>query len=292
VEKKGHSQRRSCRLIGQPRATQRYEGVARPVDRKLLSRLKRLSQKHPRWGYRKMTKILKGEGWKVNRKKVYRLWVEAGLRVPPRQQRKKRRLGSGENSCIRRRPEYVGHVWSYDFVFDETADGRRLKWLTVLEEFSRFDLALEVERHFTSKEVIEVLDRLFKEYGPPAFIRSDNGPEFIAEAVQKWLEARGVGTLYIEPGSPWENGYVESFNGTLREELLDQEEFGNVLEAKMLAVQWRDDYNHVRPHSSLEELTPAAFMESKKNGFTTGRRSDDLEVPKDLGTPCFTPRLS
>jgi len=239
-----------------------------------------------------MTEILRREGWKVNRKRVYRLWVEAGLRVPPRRRRKKRRTGSGENSCVRRRPEYVRHVWSYDFVFDESADNRRLKWLTVLEEFARFNLALEVDRHFTSKQVIEVLDRLLEEHGPPAFIRSDNGPEFIARAVQKWLADRGVETLYIDPGSPWENGYTESFNGTLRDELLDQEDFGNVLEAKMLAVQWRDDYNHMRPHSSLEGLTPAAFMESKKNGFTRGLRSDDLEVPKGLGTPSLTPRLS
>jgi transposase InsO family protein len=146
--------------------------------------------------------------------------------------------------------------------------------------------------HFTSKEVIEVLDRLFEEHGPPAFIRSDNGPEFIARAVQTWLAERRVATLYIAPGSPWENGYGESFNGTLRDELLDQEEFGNVLEAKMLAVQWRDDYNHVRPHSSLEGLTPAAFMESKENGFTRGRRSDALRVAQDLGTPSFTLRPS
>jgi len=250
-----------------------------------------LSGKHPRWGYRKMTKILKGEGWKANRKKVYRLWVREGLRVP-RRKRKKRRTGSGENSCVRRRPEYVGHMWSYDFVFDETTDGRRLKWLTVLEEFSRFNLGLEVDRYFTSKEVIEVLDRLFQEYGPPAFIRSDNGPEFIAAAVQEWLEKRGVGTLYIEPGSPWENGYTESFNGTLREELLDLEVFGNVLEARLLGIQWRDEYNQIRPHSSLDELTPAAFMKSKTNGLTRGRRSDDLAVPRGLGTPSLTPRLS
>jgi transposase InsO family protein len=238
-----------------------------------------------------MTTILKGEGWEVNRKKVYRLWVQAGLRVP-RRKRKKRRTGSGENSCVRRRPEYVGHVWSYDFVFDETIDGRRLKYLTVLEEFSRFNLGLEVDRHFTSKNVIEVLDRLFAEYGAPAFIRSDNGPEFIAMAVQKWLKERGVGTLYIEPGSPWENGYNESFNGTLRDELLDLEVFGNVLEARLLGIQWRDDYNHVRPHSSLEELTPAAFMKLKKTGFNRGRRNDNLEVTHGLGTPELTPRLS
>jgi transposase InsO family protein len=159
----------------------------------------------------------------------------------------------------------------------------------VLEEFARFNLALEVDRHFTSQEVIEVLERLFEEHGAPEFIRSDNGPEFIARAVQRWLAERGVGTLYIEPGSPWENGYVESFNGTLREELLDQEEFGNVLEARMLAVQWRDDYNHLRPHSSLEGLTPAAFMEAARTDLTTGCRSDDLEVPGDPGTPSFTP---
>jgi transposase InsO family protein len=289
---RGYSQRRACRLIGQPRATQRYEATPREYDKKLIRRMEAIAKEHPRWGYRKVTRILKGEGWKVNRKKVYRLWVQAGLRVPPAKRRKKRRTGSGENGITRHRPEYPGHVWSYDFVFDETADGRRLKWLTVLDEFSRFDLALEVERHFKSRDVIEVLGRLFDEHGAPAFIRSDNGPEFVAHAVQRWLEERGVRTLFIEPGSPWENGYIESFNGTLRDELLNQEEFGSVLEAKMLAVQWRDDYNHLRPHASLEEATPAAYLESQRTDLLRGRRSDDLEVPKGLGTPSLTPEPS
>ena len=238
-----------------------------------------------------MTRILRNEGWQVNRKRVYRLWVEAGLRVP-RKRRKKRRLGSGDNGCVRKRPQYVGHVWSYDFVFDETTDGRRLKWLTVLEEFSRFNLALEVDRHFTNTEVIAVLDRLIVEHGAPAFIRSDNGSEFTAGEIRKWLTTRGVRTLYIEPGSPWENGFNESFNGTLRDELLNREVFGNILEARLLGVQWRDEYNHVRPHSSLDGLTPAAFMNSRKNDLVRDRRSHDLEVPKGLGIPEITPRLS
>ena len=288
MEARGYSQRRACRLIGQPRMTQRYSGAPRVDDEQLGRRLVALARKHPKWGYRTMTTIVQREGWNVNRKKVYRLWVQAGLRVPARRPRKKGRARNGENGCVRRRAEHVGHVWSYDFVFDETSDGRRLKWLSVIDEFSRFNLALDVGRHFKSSDVIDVLDRLFKEYGAPEFIRSDNGPEFVAKAVQRWLAQRGVGTLFIAPGSPWENGYVESFNGTLRAELLDQEEFGNVIEARLLGVQWREEYNHLRPHTSLKGKTPAEFMKSAKNGLAGGDRSNDLEEAQDLGTPSFT----
>jgi transposase InsO family protein len=201
-------------------------------------------------------------------------------------------MGSGANSCSKHRPEYVGHVWSYDFAFDESTDGRRLKCFSVLEEYSRFDLALEVERRFTSRDVIATLDRLFAEHGAPSCIRSDNGPEFIANEIRKWLASRGVRTLYIEPGSPWENGYAESFHSTLRDELLDRELFGNVIEAQLLAAQFRSDYNHVRPHESLGGLTPAEFMERQNNERTTALRKGDLGAPRDLGTPSPAPGLS
>jgi transposase InsO family protein len=179
-------------------------------------------------------------------------------------------------------------VWTYDFIFDESIEGRPLKWFSVLDEKSRFNLALEVERRFQSRDVIAVLERLFEEYGAPDFIRCDNGPEFIARAIKKWLAARGVQTLYIEPGSPWENGYVESFHSTFRDELLDRELFGNLLEAKMLTVQFRDDYNHVRPHDSLADKTPAEYMNMEKTERTRDRRRGDLKEGKGRTTPLLT----
>jgi transposase InsO family protein len=241
----------------------------------------------------------------VNRKRVHRIWQREGLQVPVTR-RKKRRLGHGEHGVVRKRPEHVGHVWSLDFVYDETEDGRQLRWLSVLEEFSRFNLALEVRRSFRSVDVIAVLERLVEEYGFPKFIRCDNGPEFIAKALRKWLEASGVGALYIEPGSPWENGYVESFNGTLRNELLDREVFSNLLEAQLLGVEYRDTYNHERPHSSLADLTPAEFMaqhpregadrvrsaEAAENEAQNRSVTNATEPGIHLGTPEITVGLS
>lgn len=258
-EEKGYSERRACRLIRQPRMTTRYEPVRRERDRALRRRILELAGKHPRYGYRMVTRILRRKGWRVNRKRVHRIWRREGLQVPV-VQHKKRRLGHGGNSVARKRPEYVGHVWGLDFVQDETEDGRQLRWLTVVDEFSRFSLALEVRRSFRSVDVIAVLEELVKKYGFPKHIRCDNGPEFIAKALRRWLKKRGVEVLYIEPGSPWENGYTESFNGTLRNELLDREIFTNLLEAKLLAVEYRGEYNNERPHSSLGDLTPAEYM--------------------------------
>ena len=221
----------------------------------------------------------------MNRKKVYRLWVELGLRVPRKRRRRKHEGRRGENACHIRRAEYVDHVWTYDFAHDTTSDGRTLRWFSVIDECSRVDLALEVERRFPGASVIEVLDRLFSEHGVPAFIRSDHGPEFISKAVRKWLADRGVGTIFVAPGSPWENGYVESFHATLRDELLEREEFGNVLEARLLAAGFRDEYNHVRPHGSLGGQTPMEFRTRAKTGFAGSPRSNDREVPRHLRTP-------
>ena len=210
-----------------------------------------------------------------------------GPRVPARRPRKKGRARNGENGCVRRRAEHVGHVWSYDFVFDETSDGRRLKWLSVIDEFSRFNLALDVGRHFKSSDAIDVLDRLFKEYGAPEFIRSDNGPEFVAKAVRRvaWLK-RGVGTLFIATGRPvgeWLRGELQ------RHAARRAAEPGGVRQrdrgAADSGVQWREEYNHLRPHTSLKGKTPAEFMKSAKNGLAGGDRSDDLEEAQDLGTP-------
>jgi transposase InsO family protein len=196
-----------------------------------------------------------------NAKRVQRLWREEGLKVP-RRQHKRRRLGTSANGCVRKRAEYRNHVWSYDFTMDQTADGRRLKLMPVLDEFTREPLAIEVERSITAAEVIATLARLFRERGTPEFIRSDNGPEFIAKAVREWLAASGVKTLYIEPGSPWENAYVERFNGKLQDELPGRELFASLAEAKVLAEEYRLRYIHERPHSSLGYQTPAEFAGS------------------------------
>ena len=223
--------------------------------------MRSLARKRPRYGYRRIHALLVREGWRVNRKRVHRLWREEGLKVR-RQQRKRRRLGGSENSCTRKRAERKGHVWSYDFTLDQTADGKRLKLMPVVDEFTRECHAIEVERSLTARDVISTLGYLFQVHGEPEYIRSDNGPEFIATAVKQWLAASGVQTLYIEPGSPWQNAYVESFNGKLEDELLGREVFTSLTEAKVLIEQYRLEYNHERPHSSLDYQTPAEFAAS------------------------------
>ena len=252
------SQRRACRVLGQARGTQRYRPAEPGGEKALVKRMKELSARHPRYGYRRVWALLRAEGFEVNQKRVHRLWRREGLKVP-RRQRKKRRLGHSQNSCTRRKAGHPDHVWSYDFVMDETSDGRRLKLLPVVDEFTRECLAIEVERRFTAADVVATLRYLFELRGPPRFVRSDNGPEFVAQAVKAWLKESGCGTLYIEPGSPWENAYVESFNGKLGDELLNREEFATVREAKVLVEDHRLDYNHRRPHSGLGYATPAAF---------------------------------
>jgi transposase InsO family protein len=220
-----------------------------------------LVRRHPRYGYRRIWALLGAEGFKVNRKRVHRLWQREGLKVPVKQH-KKRRLGTSDNGIVRHRASHKDHVWAWDFVHDRTEDGRTLKWLSVVDEYTRECLALEARRSFTSGDVIEVLRELVLIRGRPMHIRSDNGPEFIAKAICSWLESARVKTLYIEPGAPWENGYAESFHGRLRDELLDAELFTCLAEAKMLSMQWRLEYNHRRPHSSLGYVTPAAFAAS------------------------------
>ena len=252
------SERRACKVLRQPRGTQRYRARRPDRDRLLVQRMLQLVGRHPRYGYRRIWALLRSAGFRVNRKRIWRLWRQEGLKVP-RKQRKKRRLGSSANGCVRRRAEHINHVWCYDFVSDQTADGRTLKLLTIEDEFTRECLAIEVERSITSKEVIEVLRYLFEVRGAPAFLRSDNGPEFIAQAIRDWLRELGVGPLYIAPGAPWENAYGESFNSRFRDELLDRELFTSLREAKVVVEDYRLEYNHRRPHSSLGYLTPAAF---------------------------------
>src|SRR4051794_21641226 len=252
------SERRACRALGVPRSSQRYVGAERERDEGLLLRIRALARENPRYGYRRIRAMLVREGRSVNLKRVHRLWRREGLKVP-QVQRKRRRLGQSENGCSRRRSERPNHVWSYDFIHDQTADGRQLKILPVVDEFTRECLTIEVERGLTAEGVVSTLEYLFEIRGEPEHIRSDNGPEFIAEAVKGWLARRGAKTLYIAPGSPWENAYSETFDSRLRDEVLDREVFESLKEAKVLLEDHRLDYNHRRPHSALGYRTPAEF---------------------------------
>jgi len=212
--------------------------------------------RYGRYGYRTITGLLRNEGWRVNHKRIERLWRREGLKVP-RRQPKRRRLWLNDGSCVRLRPAYKDHVWSYDFVLDRTSDGRVIRLLTLIDEHSRECLSIDVGRKLSSEDVLERLTMLFSTRGVPDYIRSDNGSEFTATAVRDWLAKVGVKTLFITPGSPWENGYIESFNGKLRDQLLNVELFDTLLEAKVLIERWRDHYNTVRPHSSLGYRPPA-----------------------------------
>lgn len=227
----------------------------------LTARIIELATKYGRYGYRRITALLKQEGWHINHKRVERIWGREGLKVP-RQQPKRGRLWLNDGSCVRLRPTHRNHVWSYDIVMSRTHDGRALRVLTVMDEYSRESLAIKIGRKLTSQDVIEQLADLFIINGIPEHIRSDNGPEFTASAVREWLEVLAVKTLFIEPGSPWENGYIESFNGKLRDELLNREIFTTLFEAKVLIENWRREYNEIRPHSALgyKPPTPVAIM--------------------------------
>jgi putative transposase len=256
------SQRRACRILDQPRSTQRYQRRPNEQERRLVKRMHELVRRHPRYGYRRIWALLRQEGWPINRKRVHRLWRREGLKVPQKQ-RKKRRLGVSANSIIRRQAEHKDHVWCWDFIHDTDERGRPLKWLSIVDEFTRECLALEVARSITAADVIDVLAELFIIRGVPKHVRSDNGPEFIARAIRSYLAKAGVQTLYIAPGSPWENGYVESFHGRLRDELLNAELFSDVREARALADRWRNEYNHRRPHSALGYVPPARFAATR-----------------------------
>jgi putative transposase len=253
------SERRACRVLDQPRGTHRYR-ARRPADeQQVLSAMRRLARRRPRFGSPRIHELLIAAGWSVNDKRVHRLWKQEHMQVPRKQHRRRRLPGSSENGCIRHRAERINHVWSYDFVVDRTEDGRQLKCLVVIDEYTRECLAIEVARSFTAHDVVGVLQYLFAVRGRPAHLRSDNGPEFVAQAVRRWLAQADVNTLFIAKGSPWENGYVESFNGKLRDELLNRELFLSLEEARWVTDRWRLDYNHHRPHSALDYKTPAAF---------------------------------
>lgn len=258
MERHSMSERHACRLTGQHRSTQRLGAVTPADEPQLLRDMRRISRKHPRFGHRRVHSLLIRDGWRVNRKRVHRLWQREAMQVP-RKRIKRRSLGDSGNSCIRHRAEFKDHVWSYDFLFDRTEDGRQLKLLTVVDEFTRESLAVHVARSIKGTDVVEILAGIMAQRGTPCHIRSDNGPEFVATAVVSWLRELGTATLFVEPGAPWENGYIESFNGRLRDELLNGELFTGLAEARYLVEAWRIEYNAVRPHSALDYRTPLEF---------------------------------
>ena len=252
----GMSERHACWLLGQWRGTQRYEPVHRLDEDELTQAIIALAANYGRYGYRRITALLRRAGWQVGKDRVQRIWRREGLKVPQKH-RPRRRLWLNDGSCIRLRPERRNHVWSYDFVSARTHDGRTLRLLTLLDEYTRECLAIRVERRMGSLEVIETLSEVMLWRGVPEHIRSDNGPEFVAQKLRQWLGNLGTGTLYIEPGSPWENGYCESFNGKLRDECLNGEIFYSLQEAQIVMEQWREEYNTRRPHSALDYRPPA-----------------------------------
>ena len=250
------TERRACLVLGQHRSTQRKVPQGRADEGKLVADMIELTRQYGRYGYRRIAALLRDAGWHVNDKRVERLWRREGVKVPMKQP-KKSRLWLNDGSCVRLRPEHRDHVWSYDFVHHRTEDGRAFRTLNIIDEFSRECLAIKVKRRLNSTDVIDVLTDLFILRGIPAYIRSDNGPEFVAQAVRDWIKAVGSQTAFIEPGSPWENGYCESFNGRFRDELLNGEVFYSLKEAKIIIEQWRKHYNTKRPHSALGYRPPA-----------------------------------
>ena len=292
------SERRACKALGQPRSTQRYKPRQPEKDRALIEAMREIVARRPRFGHPRVYNELLTEGWAVGSERVHRLWKQEGMQVPRRQRKRRRLRGSGgsHNSCVRHKPLRRNHVWGYDFVTERTEDGRQLKLLVVLDEFTRECLAIEVARSFNANEVKLVLQYLFAVRGAPEHIRSDNGPEFVAKDIQRWLGQAEVGTLYIEKASPWENGYVESFNGKLRDELLNSELFLSLAEARYVIDEWRLDYNHRRPHSSLNWQTPADYAAGLKHAdgvFPSAEQADPPvgASPLPPAQPASTPPI-
>ena len=255
------SERRACRALQQPRSTQRYKKEVPDDEEILREKVIEMASQYGRYGYRRVTALLRNQGWIVNHKRVERIWREEGLKVPQKQP-KRARLWLTDGSVVRLRPAFPKHVWSYDFMHDRTHNGVAYRILNIIDEYTRECLAVKVARSLTHKEVLEVLTDLFLERGVPVHIRSDNGSEFTAKKVREYLSELEIKPLFIEPGSPWENGYIESFNGKMRDELLAGEIFYSIIEAQVIIEQWRWHYNKIRPHSSLgyKPPTPAAFI--------------------------------
>jgi len=259
-EQFGVTERRACRVVGQPRSTERLPPPV-PSDDELALRafLRDFSRRRPRWGWRRAARAAKDAGWRVNAKRVHRLWIAEGLRVPYRKRKRPLRgIGVAVGAFC---PIAPNVVWAMDFAFDQTSDGRMLKILNVIDEFTREALATEVERSIDADGVVSVLERLAAERGAPVYVRFDHGPEFIAYAVADWCRFNGTGTAFIDPGSPWQNAWIESFNGRMRDEHLNGQQFDSLLEAQVLTEDWRIDYNRNRPHSAHGWRTPVEFVE-------------------------------
>jgi putative transposase len=249
------SERRTCKTVGMARSTCQYKTAAEGNDQDLRLALIRLAKRYGRYGYRKIARLLQVEGWRVNHKRVERLWREEGLQLPHRHKRRKR-LYHKDSSVIRLRPQYPNHIWSVDFVHDRLSNGHPYRMLTVLDEYTREALCVEVRTRMGAADVLEALYPLLLRHGKPAYIRSDNGKEFTAKALQDWLRQAGIMPIQIYPGSPWENGYNERFNGTLRREVLNAEWFSTTSQAKAVIGKWLRQYNHVRPHQALNMRAP------------------------------------
>jgi len=259
----GIAERRRCQVLGQPRSSQRYAAHVRDDAVTLTKAIVQLARRYGRYGYRWITALLQAEGWRANHKRMERIWRQEGLKVPKKQP-KRSRLWLNDRSCLRLRPQHRNHVWAYDFVATRTHDGRPLRLLTVVDEYTRECLAIEVARSLRADAVLARLTDLFCHHGRPEYICSDNAPKFIAKVVRQWFSQVHVGTLFIEPGSPWENGYNESFNGKFRDELLNGEFFYTLREAQVLIEWWRDHYNRIRPHSALGYKLPAPETRNPK----------------------------
>ena len=280
------SERRVCRVLGQHRSTQRRTPSGRDDEERLTADIVELARQYGRYGYRKIAELLRSTaGWVVNDKRVERIWRREGLKVPAKQP-KRGRLWLNDGSCIRLRAERPNHVWSYDFVEDRTHEGRKYRMLNIVDEFTHECLAIRIARKLKSADVIDVLSDLFILRGVPGHVRSDNGPEFVAKAVQEWIATVGAKTAYIAPGSPWENGFIESFNARLRDELLDGELFYSLKEARIVIESWRRHYNTVRPHESLGYKPPAPEV------FVPKIAARSAPQPRPAAPPALVPRPS
>jgi putative transposase len=275
------SERRACQLLGRSRSTLRYRAASRQGDLPLLKAIKQLARKHPRWGYRRIHALLEGKGWTVNLKRVRRLWRESNLQRPVRRRRQDKlgpKRGSSKNSCANRPALFKNDVWSYDFVADRTACGQPLRWLTLVDEYTKECLALHVAVSVTGQDVRSVLARVIGRRGAPRSIRSDNGSEFVCEALTGWLPSKGAEPIPVAPGSPWENGVSESFNSRLRDEFLEREEFEDARDAREKGGWFRREYNTVRPHSALAYKTPKQFSDECDAGLHGQPPKDESAV--------------
>jgi transposase InsO family protein len=266
------SERRACKVVGQNRSTQRYEGVPGDYEMALVKAMNRIAATHPRWGYRTVWAMLRSEGWQINRKRIERLWRLEGHRVPPRRKKQGKKGQGHDGNAIWNLPAaHPNHIWSYDFMATRLRNGASIRILNVVDEYTRVVIGAHVDRTIGSADVIAQLEQLFKTAGKPEFIRSDNGREFIATSVGIWLAEHGVKTAFVEKGSPQQNAFVERFNGTMRNELLDREEFDTLTEARVMVARWTSEYNRHRPHRGLGFKTPYAYADEARKELASVR---------------------